>query len=193
MEKEKVYGLLSQSIFEARYQKGNVDMVKWFVRNYGKDYFDDFHVEEDWFQEAIEYKNVKLIKWLIELGYDIHKTNGLGNRLLKIALEKPGNVDFVRYLVRKGIDLNDYSQVEGPPIISAMFSSRYEEARILCEHGVNLDLQREDGRSAIIWMLQILDRERQKRWIELFLNFEEKLNDEDVEYMKKKRLELLFV
>ena len=112
-------------------QHNNIEMLNWLVEN-------EFDIESmDEFQStpliiASELGMTNCVKYLIEKGADIHKTNHIPERAIEVA----SNLDIVKLLIDQGDDINDISEethallvrakVDGTPQVS---QKEYEEGK----------------------------------------------------------------
>lgn len=90
--------------------------------------------------EAIERKDINVIKCLIDKGANINIKNRSQNTPLHIAIEK-GNKEIVKLLLEKGADINAQGEYMLSPLHLAIHKESPELVRLLVAQGANLNIK----------------------------------------------------
>lgn len=91
-----------------------------------------------------------------------HDAEDLG--LLLVAAIKAERISIVRFLLKRGVDLD--ADIDGLPLHIATQNGVYEIARLLVEHGANIDVVNREGKTALMLAVET----GQSRLVKLLLD-----------------------
>ena len=87
---------------------------------------------------AFRNSHFETVKYLVENGADVNKTDGYGNTVLMDA-SRNGNFEIVEYLLENGADVN--AKDEGSPLILASAKGHLEIVKCLAENGADVNFK----------------------------------------------------
>jgi Ankyrin repeats (3 copies)/Ankyrin repeats (many copies) len=103
---------------------------------------------------AVHQGDFEMVRVLLDYGLNVNIRDNLGSTPLNFALEyRSKNIDprVVRFLLDHGADPNILAQLQGgnTPLHRASRSGRIEIARLLVEHGANVEVQDDRGKTPL--------------------------------------------
>ena len=129
---------------------------------------------------ALENGNFDLIKILLEKkGVDINKIYG-GTTILLYACYKNVEINFIKYLVSKGANVNDKNKIEETSLMMASYFGNNDVVEFLISKGANVNSKNIKGLDSLMYACQL---ENNKDIVEFLLrngaNIYEKANNGD--------------
>lgn len=97
---------------------------------------------------AVQESEIDIVKILIENGADINILDGTGQTPLYIAAGE-NYCDILELLLNNNADI-DYTESTSPFMIACAFDN-YESAKMLLEHGADINFVDDDGRTALFY------------------------------------------
>eukprot|EP01130_Rhizamoeba_saxonica_P000161 TRINITY_DN10161_c0_g1_i1.p1 TRINITY_DN10161_c0_g1~~TRINITY_DN10161_c0_g1_i1.p1 ORF type:complete len:493 (-),score=78.60 TRINITY_DN10161_c0_g1_i1:61-1341(-) len=98
-------------------------------------------------QIAISNRNYETTMVLLKFGADVHHRDYLGYTALHDASSLDAGL--VKYLIKKGVDINIVTEEGYTPLLIALNSNRMDIAEILLKHGADLNVKTQNGLHAL--------------------------------------------
>lgn len=149
-------------------KKNDLVGVKKHIKN-GADVNDANDTGESVLAYAIRSRcDTEILMLLIESGADIHDFDDEGVSIFDMSVTY-NNIDMVKFMIEKGIDVNFTSRRSRfTPLMAAVSYGRIEIVKILLEHGANQEAVDDKGFSSIDFA-----RKMNKKSILAILNYDE--------------------
>src|SRR4051812_4526332 len=97
--------------------------------------------------------NLEMAEFFLSLGYDVNTPRPLDTGKYKITplhtAAECGTVEMLRYLIKKGADVNAGARHQETPLHIAVRHKYLEKVKFLLEHGAKPDLEDEEGKTAL--------------------------------------------
>ncbi|MFN4151806.1 MAG: ankyrin repeat domain-containing protein [Candidatus Sericytochromatia bacterium] len=161
----KIKNSKGQTLLMMASQKGNQEIVKLICKNALDEIINDTNISNTekildpfWlknkYQEflnytdsnkktslvyAIENKNNEVAEYLINMGSDINVLTSEKDNLLLLATEKDLNVNVIKLLIEKGLDVNSISKDGNSPLCYASFNGNKEVVKLLISKNANVN------------------------------------------------------
>lgn len=102
------------------------------------------------FRDSCEIEAVKIVKYLVSKGADLHATDSSVNRRNALHLAAiGGRPRMIRALVELGIDINSRDRMNITPLIQAAGSGCIEGVKACIEQGADINAQMNGPRTAL--------------------------------------------
>lgn len=189
-EKEKIFQEMELALYHAKW-----DQVTSLFYQYGVTFF------KDWKDRGSEkvgigllchlvcFEKEELIKLIIENGWDVNETDRNGDTVL-YTLAIYGGLEMLEYFIEKGLDIHHRDHGGETGLMAACSYSNFEEAKLLYEIGVDPNICNEKGENCFYSFRY--EKEDEMKWVEMFLQYPERLNEENLKFLKAKRLASIY-
>jgi len=101
---------------------------------------------------AVKYKNLELVKSLIQYGATINVKSNNGKPLLSIATAN-NSIEIVKYLIQSGIDLNMLDSNGDSALSIAIRCQLVEISKVLIDHGADINIRDSSGNTILLTAL----------------------------------------
>ena len=99
--------------------------------------------------EASSKNDEKQVTWLIEHGADVNLQDEDGDTALHFACRSHASLEILSCLIENGASINACTNCKVTPLMMAVENCRKDVVSFLIEHEANVDLQDEDGDTAL--------------------------------------------
>ena len=99
--------------------------------------------------EASSKNDEKQVNWLIEHGADVNLQDEDGDTALHFACRSHASLEILSCLIENGASINACTNCKVTPLMMAVENCRKDVVSFLIEHEANVDLQDEDGDTAL--------------------------------------------
>lgn len=168
-----------------------VEEMKKLLEQYGNSHFESLRIHGlGLFCYCVQNRKWKVVKLLVESGWDINETDVFGDNALIYTMGVKHVKERMEYLIQNGICIDYVEEMNEVPLFYALRQGFQEEAEVLYEAGTNVNWFNEKNED-IVDHLENMDKESTQIWIERFLQEPERFDEELLRKIKAKRLELL--
>jgi ankyrin repeat protein len=98
---------------------------------------------------AARQGNLEVVKYLVEHGADIDKSDNNRDKTPLLAASFKGHFDIVKYLVEKGAKVNAQSINGFTPLHDAAYVGNFEIVKYLIEHGADVRIRNQHNQTAL--------------------------------------------
>ena len=116
------------------------------------------HIVLERYLDKCERERLKLIKYLVDQGVDIHQRNNNNETILHLAARNQ-SLKIIKYLVSLGIGIHSLDKHNKNTVLLSAITSRYNEkvvkvAKYFISIGVNIEHQNKDGMDVLLYSLE---------------------------------------
>lgn len=172
---------------------GDFQKMRRIVEEHGVERFYDVNVNTEnaahinLFHYMIQREEFSMVRFLVEQGWDVNQRDSNGNPTVLYVMGC-FNEKMQQYVLEKGLDVNMRTKRGSTAILEATWIEAGEVVKWLFLNGADPNIRDKEGEN----ILQSMSKQILRYMLPTFLKELERWDEENLKFLKVKRMELLF-
>lgn len=189
-EKRKVFRKMEKSLLDCDWEN-----VKELFYEFGVTYFYDegmeyfVYIESSVFHYLVSYKKTSLVKIMLENGWNVNEEDEEEETALWFAIYEGGK-KMLELLIKYGLNINHRNIRGETGLMMAWNEDKMKEFEVLYQNGADVNICDWDGES--LFDNFNFESKMGRKWLNIFLQEPERLNEKNLKIVKSERLKMLY-